>query len=139
MPVTWVAWAPVRIGSAELPQVVLGGAPVWLPVPPWHITQFTFQLATPAGRAVSWHSAQAKPVEPPERSAPWHAWHWPSPLLAWKAWKPGLAWSVQAAGWPARVTVPSVWVVVLVWQPRQSALVGVAERAGWTAGSTEAT
>jgi hypothetical protein len=95
---TWVAWAPTRTMSAVLPQVALGGAPVRSAVPPWHITQFTFQLTTPTGSPTSWHCAQEKPVLPPDRSAAWQDWHLPSPLLASNAWKPALAWSIQATG-----------------------------------------
>ena len=42
--------APIRIASPSLPHVAVGGAPVWLSLPPWHIVQFTFQLAMPAGK-----------------------------------------------------------------------------------------
>jgi hypothetical protein len=125
------------MASAELPQVALGGAPVWFPVPPWHITQLTFQLATPTGRAVSWHWAQEKPVLPPERSAAWQPWHFPSPRFASNAWNPALAWSIQAGAWPTNVTVPVVWLPV-VWQARQSAPVGLGFAiAGWTGGKVE--
>ena len=66
------------------PHVAFGGAPVPLSVPPWHITQFVFQLATPSGRLRSWHCAQETPVTPPVRSARWHCWQAPSPRLAEK-------------------------------------------------------
>jgi hypothetical protein len=60
-----------------LPQVVLGGAPVWLSVPPWHITQLVFQEAP-------WHCAQDVVAEPPTPSSatPWHPWQVAIPELA---------------------------------------------------------
>ena len=70
LPATWSVWAPTRTRSADWPQTVRGGAPVVLSVPPWHMTQFTFQLGTPAGRFASWQLAQETPTEPPARSAP---------------------------------------------------------------------
>ena len=138
-PVTWVACAPTRFASAEFPQVVRGGAPVWLPVPPWHPTQFTFQLVTPTGSAVSWHRAQETPEVPPARSVPWQPWQLARPLLASKAWNPGLVRSVQVTGWPTSVTVPVVWLSTeLTWQTWQSAPVGLALAiAGWVAGRVD--
>ncbi len=74
---TWEVWAPTRTASAALPQVALAGAPVWLSVPPWHITQFVFQAAP-------WHWAHEVVAEPPtpSRAAPWQPWQLASPAFA---------------------------------------------------------
>jgi hypothetical protein len=65
----WAVCVPTRTVSAALPQTVLGGAPVWLSTPPWHITQLVFQVAP-------WQAAQEIGVEPPTPSsaAPWQDW-----------------------------------------------------------------
>ena len=74
---TWAVWVPTRTASAVLPQVVFAGAPVWLSVPPWHITQFVFQVAP-------WHWAQEVVAVPPTPSSavPWHPWQFESPPFA---------------------------------------------------------
>jgi hypothetical protein len=75
-----------------------------LSVPPWHITQFVFQVAP-------WHWAHEVVAEPPtpSRAAPWQPWQLASPAFAEKAWKPVLAWSVQAAGCPLVAFAPQGW------------------------------
>ena len=85
---------PTRTGSAALPQVALGGAPVWLSTPPWHMVQLVVQAAP-------WQAAQAMLVVPPRpsRAAPWQGWQLARPALAAGAWKPALAGSIQLASW----------------------------------------
>ena len=99
-PETCFVCAPTRTASPLWPRIVRGGAPVPLSVPPWHMTQFTFQLATPAGRPASWQLPQPMPTCPPERSAPWHSPQERRFALAAYAWKPSLAGFIQAAPWP---------------------------------------
>ena len=74
---TWAVWVPTRTASVALPHVVFGGAPVWLSVPPWHITQFVFQVAP-------WHWAQEVLALPPTPSSasPWQPWQLESPAFA---------------------------------------------------------
>src|SRR6266702_5595316 len=103
LPATCAVWAPTRSGSAELPQVALGGAPVWLALPPWHMVHFVFQVAP-------WHWAQGTAVFPPWRSAPWQLWQPARPRLAAAAWKAELAWSIHSGPctfWKS--TLPSRW------------------------------
>src|SRR5512140_598358 len=61
--------------------------------------QLVFQLAV-------WHVAHAMLANPPERSAPWHAWQDARPRSAENAWKSGLDGSIHDATWPA---VTSTW------------------------------
>ena len=85
-----------------------GGAPVWLSVPPWHMTQFTFQLAMPAGRPTSWHWAQdvahGAAGEVLRRGSPGRRggrrWRRARGTLGWRV-------SIQAAAWRDERTVPS--------------------------------
>jgi hypothetical protein len=70
----WVAarcasCVPTRTASAERPQTVFGGAPVWLPTPPWQKVQLVLHVAP-------WHCAQETVVVPPtpSRAAPWQGW-----------------------------------------------------------------
>jgi hypothetical protein len=102
----WVC-APTRMGSAPLAQVALGGAPVLLSLPPWHITQFCFQLVTPAGRPWLWQVAQAGAVPWPSSVAPWQMVHSLRPAFAAGAWNPALAGSDQERSWPVDSMVPS--------------------------------
>src|SRR3954465_15689981 len=129
----------MRTASAPFPHVVRGGAPVWLFVPPWQVTQFVFQSAP-------WHCAHDTPALPPARSAPWQDWQAPRPAFAVYAWNPGLAGSVHDAGcrlvdWmtPSRCFPPAaggikvpVASTVAGWQGPQP--VTPAPTAGWGAG-----
>src|SRR6202521_6000338 len=52
-----------------------------------------------------WHWAHETAVLPPWRSAPWQVWQLARPRFALTAWKPVLAWSIQAV--PAWTLVAS--------------------------------
>src|SRR6266568_1184468 len=135
LPLTCAPCAPTRTGSAVLPQVARGGAPVPFVRSPWHMVQFFVQVVTPAGRSASWQVRQATLAGPPSRALPWQALQFASPLLAFRAWKPGSVWTIHAGGCARSFTAPVVccpWS----WQARQSPAPGSGTpRGGWGGGS----
>src|SRR6266702_3819708 len=106
LPATCAVWAPTRSGSAELPQVALGGAPVWLAVPPWHMVHFVFQVAP-------WHWAQETAVFPPWRSAPWQLWQLARPPCL--ATLPKVTVAMGPSRWPGESASAGT-----AWQTAQS-------------------
>src|SRR5512132_2189180 len=110
--------------------MLLGGAPLAFPVPPWHRVQFVCHATVPpSAPATSWQRAQANPVAPPLRSARWHCWHAASPRSAAKAWKPGSLSLIHDCGCATSETVPAVWRPVS-WQAWQSSRVAPAGTVG---------